>query len=431
MELPLNTLIPYIYTDTDEVLININNQYLTDNPDNKEIADSCIEQTGDYRILIDDGNSDNDNDNDNDSDSDNDSNGDGDDNSFIIIKKHNVTPVESELFTPLNNYNVNDIVLLNNSLNNFIQERDKRDKLDKRDNIYNGGPHKVQNLNIRNDGINNYSIKRFSNQYISENLDDNNVINNRNEEMQMQNFGKRIIENYNNEDIVDELCLKLEILSTFVAGQKDIYLLSKNIMNFRQNFIMFISIFIGAIASLLSLKSCDDNSLLIITILNTIIVVLVGFASVFKFDVKGESYLHISNSYNKLEMHIENSTSELQIIQDKDNKIAYFLKQVSIIEENIGNLKDDNNYTIPYVVFSIYPILTKINIFKLIKLNGHLRNSLIDNSKINLNSNIYELIHTELFNEISEANKYKSFWIICYFFPPVKKDGIIRTHSIV
>jgi hypothetical protein len=264
------------------------------------------------------------------------------------------------------------------------------------------------------------------------NLDDScKNINIENSDLENSVFiGKRPIEKHNGSD--DDMYYKLEILSTFVNGQKEIYLLSKNIMNFRQNFIMFVSIFIGAVASLLSLKSCDDNSLLIITILNTIIVLLVGFASVFKFDVKGESYLHISNSYNKLEMHIENFTSKLDSIKDKDEKNAVYLEEIKKIEETIGNLKDDDNYTMPYVVFSIYPNLTKINIFKFIQINGHLRNSLIDNSKItDYNTNIYESIQIELYNEIMNANKYKSFWIICYFFPPEKKDGIIRTHSIV
>lgn len=225
---------------------------------------------------------------------------------------------------------------------------------------------------------------------------------------------------------VDELCHILEILSTFLTGQKDIYMLSKKIVNFRQNLILIFSIVVGGISTILATMECNHYSLLIITVLNTVVALLIGIAGIYKFDVKGENFLHISNSYNKLEMYIENSTSKIQLFNNKVDREIYFLKQMKFVEESIGTIKSDNDsYEIPHLVVLVYPILTKINIFKFLQINYHLRNSLYYNSNnndIEVGNNVFETFEDEIYNEIKEADKYKIYWFLLYFMKPQNKN---------
>lgn len=185
---------------------------------------------------------------------------------------------------------------------------------------------------------------------------------------------------------------KLELLSVYLNGQKTLYLTSKNIMNFRQNVIMIICISIGGVATVLSLKGCDDNALFIITVLNSLVTFLIGVAGVLKFDVIGENFLHISNSFNKLEMHIENCTSQIQLMNGKKTRENFFFKQIEFVEETIGNIKDRDN--IPRVVFVIYPLLTRINIFKYVQLN---RKKALNTIGINSIHGVIENYNTENF----------------------------------
>jgi hypothetical protein len=243
-----------------------------------------------------------------------------------------------------------------------------------------------------------------------------------NDELPINNINienNKIISNIDN-----DLFYKLELLSNFLSGQKDIYLFSKNVMNFRQNCIMIFTVIIGSIATVLSIKErdCDENYLLIITLLNSLITILVGILGIFKFDIKGEAYLHISNGFNKLEMHIENSSSQLQIIKNVKEKEKFYLKQIKFVEQNIGYLKEDNNFIVPTIVFNIYPFLMKINIFKYIQLNNHLYNSNILTNDIEKNENVLVLLNNEIYDEILNADKYKSFWFIYYFYNKNNND---------
>jgi hypothetical protein len=199
---------------------------------------------------------------------------------------------------------------------------------------------------------------------------------------------------------------------------------------------MIIAVLIGAIATILALKGCDEDALLIITILNSIITILIGIISIFKFDVKGETYLHISNGYNKLEMYIENATSQLELINNNIDKKKFYFKQIKIIEENICNLKEDDNYTIPNIVYLIYPILSKINIFKFIKLNNvsfsysneDEYKKLAEQQKYCIEGQFcleepnLLLLEKELIDELQNGDKYKSIWFIFYIYNPNKRN---------
>jgi hypothetical protein len=64
----------------------------------------------------------------------------------------------------------------------------------------------------------------------------------------------------------------------------------------------------------------------------------------------------------------------------------------------------------------------KINIFKYIQFNNHLYNSNILTNDIEKNENVLVLLNNEIYDEILNADKYKSFWFIYYFYNKNNND---------
>jgi hypothetical protein len=223
-----------------------------------------------------------------------------------------------------------------------------------------------------------------------------------------------------NDVIVMDLSKKLQVLSTFLNGQKELYLMSRNIMNFRQNTILVLCVLVGSIATILSTKECDNNAIFIVTILNSFITVLIGVAGIFKFDVQGENYFNISNMYGRMEIHIENMTSQIQIIENPEE---CFTNQIKTIEENIMNILDNNSYVIPNMLVPVFPIISGIHIFKVIQMNNMYY---IDKGGVsdieNDGSSVIPLcdLDEEMFEEIKHAGSHH--WMYFIVFVPKKPD---------
>jgi hypothetical protein len=206
-------------------------------------------------------------------------------------------------------------------------------------------------------------------------------------------------------------------------------MLSKNIINFRQNCLVASTIIIGGFSTVFATLECNHHSLLIITVLNTFVAVIVGLMGIFKLDAKGESFSVMSKYYNKLEMFVETTTTQLDEIHNMDERERFFCNQLRIVEKRIKSLNDDNAHSVPYLISMIYPVLSSFNFFEYIRMNYRLdeRDNLIMMNETNVDiekgDNVFDLFEKELLSEIRDGERYKSWMFVLSFYPPINRKN--------
>jgi len=175
---------------------------------------------------------------------------------------------------------------------------------------------------------------------------------------------------------------KLDILITFIKGQKNIFLQSKSISQVKLYGLMFpiliISSFIAAAAPFIQSNHWSGG---FISGLNVIISSLISIMNYMKYETKVELFTQLANNYDKLEISLEMSNSKLLFIEEENEKNKLILSKLSDVEHKISELKEVYNILIPDEVRHMFPIICNLNILSLIKKMEIYRKNLINKFK--------------------------------------------------
>ena len=161
---------------------------------------------------------------------------------------------------------------------------------------------------------------------------------------------------------------ELDILTTYMKGQKNLYIQANYLSQWRFNCLMIPSLLITASVTILSPSiSCDSIHSWLISGLNATIALLISIMNYFKLESSTQLYLQLANHYDKLETSIEMANSKLILMDTDAEKRSLVLNEIQMIEQKIKEMKEINNIFIPVEIKTIFPIICHVNIFSFIK----------------------------------------------------------------
>jgi hypothetical protein len=262
--------------------------------------------------------------------------------------------------------------------------------------VYASGNHFIDKLTIELDNIKQKHTERHVDQFFSnspltmsvcstrinsesDTMDENNTM-----ESKKKKFVKltyKEVEDSLNRHYTKELQIssELDILLTYLKGQRHIFNQASRVTLQKFNFLMFPALFItGSMTVLSPFLDTIGWSNLLVSVLNAILTIMITINNFMKWQAIAAIYLTISNQFDKLAVSVEMSRNQFLFVDDNKEKATLILEKMRDTETRIMNIQNNyNDIVIPYEVQLLNPIISHINIFSFIKKIEHHKKNLI------------------------------------------------------
>jgi hypothetical protein len=170
------------------------------------------------------------------------------------------------------------------------------------------------------------------------------------------------------DDIDNRYSNELDIMTTYIRGQKNLYIQAKYITQKKLNYLIFPSIFLTAFITIIApFIECQKWSGAFISAINATIAFFISLNNYLKLESSSEMYLQMANHYDKIETSLELTNSKLLFLDKEKDKKALVLNKIKDIEKKMNEIKETNKTLIPEEIKLIFPIICNINIFSFIK----------------------------------------------------------------
>ena len=187
---------------------------------------------------------------------------------------------------------------------------------------------------------------------------------------------------------------EMDILTTFVKGQKHLYIQSKLLTQQKLNCLVFPEIIISAVITILSpFVECKSWNVGIISGLNAIVTLFISLMNLLKYESSSEMFSLLASLFDNIETSIELTGRKLTIMQHQDNDAtSVVLSKFNEVETKISDYKLTNAVLIPEEIKRLFPIISHINIFSFIKKTDLHRKMLIEKLR-DIKNEIYFILY--------------------------------------
>ena len=203
-----------------------------------------------------------------------------------------------------------------------------------------------------------------------------------------QSIRKYYIQNSNS------LCSgEIDILTTFIKGQKNLYIQSKLISQQKLNCLVIPAILISAFITIISpFVECKSWNVGIISGLNAVVTLFISLMNLLKFESSVEKFSLLASLFDNIETSLDLTSSKLRIMQQESETASFVLSKFNEVETKICDYKLTNAVLIPEEIKLLFPIISHINIFSFIKKTELYKKNLIEKLR-DIKNEIYYILY--------------------------------------
>ena len=179
---------------------------------------------------------------------------------------------------------------------------------------------------------------------------------------------EKTLDKYYDMELDNKYSSELDILTTFMKGQKNVYIQAKYLSQWRLNCLIIPSLIITCGITVLSpVFTCTSTHAWIISGLNALIGFILSIINFLKLESSTTMYLQLANHYDKMETSLEMTNSKLILMETENEKRTLVLNQIKDIEQKLNEMKEMNNLLLPAEIKTLFPVICHVNIFSFIK----------------------------------------------------------------